>query len=65
LAIEVDGSIHDSEEQKSYDKKRQRRIEFYGIKFIRIKNEELMSNPEMAFKKIESAVRALEAKSKI
>lgn len=62
LAIEVDGSFHDSEEQKSYDKIRQQRIENYGIKFIRIKNEELMSNPDMAFDKIETAIKALETK---
>ena len=62
LAIEVDGSVHDSEEQKLYDKKRQQKIEFYGIKFIRIKNEELMDNPNMAFERIESFIKTMKIK---
>ena len=61
LAIEVDGSIHDSAEQKSYDKMRQHKIENYGITFFRITNEELMSNPNMAFERIESCIKSLQA----
>lgn len=52
IAIEVDGSIHDLAENKEYDKDRQQQLEKYGIRFIRITNEEYMGNPNKAFNKI-------------
>lgn len=57
LAVELDGAVHEIPEQKEYDIARQKYIEAFGIKFIRIKNEELLSNPNKAFQKIENAIK--------
>ncbi len=56
LAVELDGSIHDNPEQKEYDKQRQLYLEKFGIRFVRVTNDELMSNANMAFKKIEEVI---------
>ena len=57
LAIEVDGDIH--LQQKEYDSERQKFLESFGIKFIRITNYELLGNPNKAFEKIEQAIENL------
>ena len=56
LAIELDRDVHDEPDQKEYDKERQKYLEAFGIKFIRIKNEEFLGNPNKAFLKIENAL---------
>ena len=60
LAVEIDGDVHDSAEQKEYDKQRQAYIEKFGIKFVRITNEGLLGNPNKAFSKIEDAIELLQ-----
>jgi len=42
LAIEVDGSSHDNKE--TYDKARQETLEALGIRFIRFRNEEVLTD---------------------
>jgi len=59
LAIELDGNVHDSPEQKKYDKTRQSYLEEFGISFIRITNDELMGNPNKAFDRIVEKIREL------
>lgn len=59
LAIELDGSVHDVPEQKVYDEERQKQIEMFGIKFVRIRNEEFLGNPDKAFLKIEEGIKNL------
>ena len=59
LAVEIDGDVHEVEEQKIYDKERQFYLECFGIKFVRIKNEELLENQDLAFEKIEKAIKLL------
>lgn len=59
LAIELDGTIHNVPEQIEYDKIRQAQIEKLGIKFIRVTNEELLSNPNKTFSKIENKAQNL------
>lgn len=59
LAVEIDGEIHEIPEQKDYDKARQKYLEAFGISFVRIRNEELLANPNKAFKKIENAITEL------
>ncbi|HCD51164.1 MAG TPA: DNA methylase [Balneolaceae bacterium] len=44
LAIEVDGSSHDSENQLILDEKRQQEIEQLGVRFIRIDDLEVKTN---------------------
>jgi len=60
LAIELDGSIHDEPDQIEYDKHRQDYLEKFGITFLRITNDELMSNSNIAFKKIEKEINIVE-----
>ena len=59
LAIEVDGETHNNLEQKEYDKKREEYIKKFGIKFIRITDDELLGNPNKAFKKLEDAIKLI------
>ena len=56
IAIELDGSIHNIEEVKQNDAIRQKHIEKYGIKFIRITNEEYLGNSNKTFQKIEEEI---------
>jgi len=64
LAIELDGDVHEIPEQKDYDIARQKYLETFGITFVRITNEEYLSNPNMAFLKIENAIKALATDNK-
>ena len=59
LAIEIDGGVHDLPESKKHDKVRQDHLESFGIKFLRIRNEEFDGNANMAFDKIEKVVISL------
>ena len=59
LAIELDGNVHEIPEQKKYDKERQKYLEAFGIKFIRIKNEEFLGNPNKAFNRIEEKISSI------
>lgn len=59
LAVEIDGDVHNSNEQKKYDAKRQNYIEKFEISFVRITNNELLGNPNKAFTKIEEAIKSL------
>lgn len=52
LAIELDGSVHNIPDKKEYDAYRQECLEKFGITFCSITNDDLMSNANMAFKKI-------------
>ena len=63
LAVEIDGSVHEVEENKQNDRERQSYIESYGIEFLRIKNEELLGNPNKAFERIEQRIKCLQNKS--
>jgi len=60
LAVELDGASHNDPEQKKYDIKRQKYLEEFNIKFVRIKDEDLFGNPNQAFTKIETAIKLLE-----
>jgi len=44
LAIEVDGGIHNTKENKEYDKERENIIKQYDISIIRITNEDIEGN---------------------
>jgi len=44
LMIEVDGQIHDYNEQKEYDANRQDELENLGYKMVRIKNKDLIDD---------------------
>ena len=59
LAVEIDGDVHDIPEQKEHDIDRQNYLEKFGIKFLRIRNEELFGNPNKAFDRIEKVISIL------
>jgi very-short-patch-repair endonuclease len=61
LAIEVDGLSHQPEEQKNYDRYRQRYIEKFGIKFIRISDEEIFLDLDKVVEKIKLRITELES----
>lgn len=52
MIIEIDGSIHDLEENKEYDKYRQEELESAGYTVIRFKNDEVLKNISFVIKKI-------------
>ena len=52
LAIEVDGCSHDSERAQWYDWKRQRRLEAYGVKFLRFDDDQMKLDINVVVKEI-------------
>ena len=56
LAIEVDGSIHDSERNKEADQKRQIHLESEGIYVVRFTNKEIMINIESVVMKLDDII---------
>ncbi len=64
LAVEVVGESHNNSGQREYDIQRQKYLEEFNIKFVRIKDEELLGNPNKAFMKIEDAIKLLEKNTK-
>ena len=56
LAIEVDGDTHRSDEEIDYDLNRQTEIENFGIRFLRITNEEIFGNIHNVILKIETVI---------
>lgn len=52
LIIEIDGSIHDEEENKEYDKVRQEQLENIGYRFLRFSNNEVMNSLNKVLGKI-------------
>lgn len=52
LAIELDGSYHNNEEAKVYDRARTTLLNEYGITVIRFWNEEAMKEVEKVLEKI-------------
>ena len=52
LVIELDGGVHDGLEQKEHDINRDQVIQEFGIRVLRIKNEEVMDDVEEVISKI-------------
>ena len=61
LAIEVDGSSHDSAEACVYDARRQARLERMGISFLRFRNGRVLHDIEGVLREIEQWIEAFEA----
>ena len=56
LVVEVDGGIHETEEQKKIDEQRRAVFEARGLIEIRIKNEVVLTNIEQALRTIKETV---------
>ena len=57
LVIEIDGSIHNIEAIKQYDKQREEEIIELGITVLRFSNEAVFSEPDLVFKNIETHLK--------
>jgi|SRR4030095_9336712 imidazole glycerol-phosphate synthase subunit HisF len=58
LVIEVDGSIHYSEESQKADKIRQGSLENLGIKVLRFTNEQVRNKIEVVLEKISDCIKS-------
>lgn len=47
LIIELDGGIHELEEVKAYDIRREKKLRALGLTVIRFKNEQVYTEPEV------------------
>ncbi len=56
LVVEVDGGVHDDENQKEYDEGRTFTMNHYGIKVIRFTNEQVMLDCDWVVLKIEENI---------
>ena len=59
LAIEADGESHDTDEARRRDSRRQQEIENEGIRFLRLRDEEILRNTEKVVRKIEERIRGI------
>jgi len=59
LAIEVDGPVHWTKEQKEYDAVRESVIRQFGIRIIRFTNEEVYKNLDGVLARIAGELEAL------
>jgi len=64
LVIEVDGSFHETEDQKDYDQGRTAELTDLGIHVIRFKNEDVLENLHSVLKNIKRKVLKIETVSK-
>jgi very-short-patch-repair endonuclease len=62
LVIEVDGSVHDSQEAKEYDEGRTYELKELGITIIRFRNEEVLENIGEVLKRIREVIEQLDEK---
>ena len=64
LAIEVDGEVHNTSEQRIKDEVRSDILEDYGIRILRFSNEQVFENSEDVVAKIDELIGELESKVK-
>ena len=57
LAIEIDGSSHDSQERQHRDEERQARLESLGVRFLRFREEEVCREIEGVLRVIEEWIK--------
>jgi very-short-patch-repair endonuclease len=58
LAIEIDGISHDTPVAQERDSVRQQFIERYGIRFLRVRDEDIRTHPDRALEKIREFVNS-------
>lgn len=59
LAIEVDGSIHNTPQQKAKDIERQYKLEQLGIRFIRIDDQDVKKNMDAVIRFLSQRIEEL------
>src|SRR6476469_7514084 len=63
LAIEIDGSIHDLDEIKVNDALRQKRLELFGVHFIRFSDFDAKNNLEFVLADLQVKIEGLKIPS--
>ena len=56
LVVELDGSVHDSDEQRTMDRNRDAHLESLGMTVVRIKNQHLLQHTQEALNEIADAL---------
>lgn len=59
LVVEVDGGIHDTEEQALRDEARTAHLEGYGYHVLRFRNEEVLQDLSRVLRRIETSAQGL------
>jgi len=59
LIVEIDGPIHERKEVKAYDDLRTKDLEGFGIKVIRFKNQEVLSNVQRVLQTISALLKEI------
>ena len=59
FAIEIDGSVHETDDAREYDANRQQYIEQFGIRFLRVTNDEVIYFMNKVLEKIRGRIREL------
>jgi very-short-patch-repair endonuclease len=62
LAIEVDGDSHVTPRARVYDRGRQHHIESFGIRFLRVMNEDVYHNLDAVLDEIAATIRSIEGR---
>ena len=65
LVIEIDGSVHDSEEAKLNDEKRQNDLENLNLTVIRFTNNQVKNEIELVIEKIFSTIEKITANNEL
>ena len=65
LVIEIDGSVHDSEEVKLNDEKRQNDLENLNLIVIRFTNNQVKTEIELVIEKISSTIGEIKANKEL
>jgi len=52
LCVEIDGGVHETEEQKNYDKLRDEALAIRSLKILRLKNEEVLGDKDSVYQSI-------------
>lgn len=55
LAVEVDGSVHDDPARSAYDAERQQWLEARGVRVVRVRNDEVLRQLDVAVARIREA----------
>jgi very-short-patch-repair endonuclease len=58
LCVEVDGAVHEDSDQRERDVARSEALTAIGIRVIRFRNEEVLSNPDAVLRRIQEAITA-------
>ena len=58
LAVELDGGIHDDDDQAAHDAERTHWLEAYGYRIMRVRNEDVTADLSAVIERIRQAGRA-------